>query len=222
MGLSLAVENLAVLGEGGRRILAVEGLSLAPGESLGVRGPSGAGKTTLLYAVAGLAARASGAVRWGDTDVLTLSGGRRARFRRENIGFIFQDFLLFEEMTAAANAALASAFAPAPRRRTIAERAQRELAALGVPDGRRRARTYSGGERQRICLARALSTEPGVILADEPTASLDRAMKDRLVADLASLTRGKGASLIAVSHDAMLLDAMDRVITIENGELVPS
>jgi putative ABC transport system ATP-binding protein len=221
MGLPLAISDLKVFGDRGRTLLDVPVLSLGAGECLGVRGPSGAGKSTLLYALAGLARSASGRVDWGGTDVVALSAGRRARFRRENVGFVFQDFLLFEELGAVANAAVHAAFAGG-RRRALSEKARRELQNLSVPvDGGRRAQTYSGGERQRISLARALANDPGVILADEPTASLDKETKDRLVDDLVRLVREKGKTLVAVSHDRELIARMDRTITIENGQVVP-
>jgi len=221
MGLALQIEDLSVYGDAERRLLHVPALTLGAGECLGVRGPSGAGKSTLLYALAGLARRATGAVRWGDTDVVALSPGGRARFRRDNVGFVFQDFLLFEELGAVSNAAVHSAFVPGGRRRLVTGRAHEELKALGVPLERtRRVRTYSGGERQRISLARALANDPGVILADEPTASLDKANKDRLIEDLARLVREEGKSMVAVSHDRELLQRMDRNLTIEDGEVV--
>lgn len=216
---TLTIEDLTVEGDDGRRILSVAALSLEPGQSLGVSGPSGAGKSTLLYALAGLLPRAAGAVRWGETDMLALRRGRRAAFRRRNMGFVFQEPMLFEEMGASANAALVSAFSRARDRRAIERRGDERLAALGVPAGVRRAGTFSGGERQRIALARALANEPAIVLADEPTASLDRATADRLIADLGAFTKQNDRSLIAVSHDPALLAAMDRVVTIENGTL---
>ncbi|MCF3935497.1 ATP-binding cassette domain-containing protein [Acuticoccus sp. M5D2P5] len=220
MGLPLEIADLAVWADGGRRLLSIEALALAPGACLGVAGPSGAGKSTFLYALAGLSPRATGRIGWGEVDLLALSRGRRAAFRRDNMGFVFQDFLLFEELGATANAALLGAFLPARRRGALAARARAELAALNVPlDPPRRVRTYSGGERQRVALARALANDPGVILADEPTASLDRETKDRLVDDLTREVRASGKTMIAVSHDRALLDRMDRVLTIENGEV---
>jgi len=221
MGLPLAVSDLAVFGEGGRRLLSVPHLALGAGECLGVTGPSGAGKSTLLYALAGLARRATGCIVWGDTDLIGLSAGRRAGFRRRNVGFVFQDFLLFEELGPLANASVHAAFAPGVRRRDVVSRARAELDNLAVPVTRgRRAQTYSGGERQRISLARALANDPGVILADEPTASLDKDTKDRLIGDLVRLVREKGKTMVAVSHDRELIARMDRALLIENGELV--
>ena len=220
MGLPLEVANLRVAGSQGRTILAIDSLTLAPGESLGVRGPSGAGKSTLLCALAGLLRRAEGRVAWGETDLLALRPGARTRFRRERMGLVFQEALLFEELGARANAALAAGYAPHARRRGMAARAREELARLCVPAGRRRVSTFSGGERQRIAIARALCAAPAVLLADEPTASLDRETGASLVADLLARTRRDGVSFIAVSHDDALLDAMDRVVTIKSGELV--
>lgn len=220
MALSLAVDELEVTGEGGRRILAIEHLATPAGSCLGVKGPSGAGKSTFLFAIAGLLKAAKGRVSWGETEMTALPQGARARFRREHFGFVFQDPLLFEEMGASANASLAAAFLPKARRNGVRATADDALRTLSVPRGRRRADTFSGGERQRIALARALAADAGVILADEPTASLDRQTRDRLVGDLMELVRKDGKSLIAVSHDVDLLGVMDRVVTIENGALV--
>jgi ABC-type lipoprotein export system ATPase subunit len=120
---------------------------------------------------------------------------------------IFQDFLLFEELGALDNAALAAAFAPRADRGPLRQRAADWLDRLGLGQaGTRRADSFSGGERQRIAVARALSNDPAVILADEPTASLDRASADRLIDDLAAL-RATGRTLIAVTHDAALAHA---------------
>ena len=219
MGLSLAVSSL-VVSASDRRLVAVADFAAAPGECVGIRGPSGAGKSTFLYAIAGLIPDARGRVAWGERDILAIRSGARARFRRDNVGLVFQDFLLFEELGAEANAAICAAFSPRRRRAPLRRRASERLAELGVPAGRRAARTFSGGERQRIALARALAADPGVILADEPTASLDAVARAHIVDDLVGAARGGGKTLIAVSHDDALLAAMDRVVTIENGALV--
>lgn len=219
MGLSLAVEALAVEVDG-RRLLSVPHFAAAAGACVGIRGPSGAGKSTFLYAISGLLERPAGTVMWGRTELFALSPNRRARFRRDNVGLVFQDFMLFEELGAAANAALGAAFAPRAAREAIRARSRERLADLGVPLGPRAVRTYSGGERQRIALARALAADPGVILADEPTASLDAEAKTHLIADFVSAVRHGGKTLIAVSHDPALLEAMDRVFTIADGEIV--
>ena len=220
MALALTIAGLAVTAASGRPLLGVPALGLAPGATLGVRGPSGAGKSTFLFALAGLTENATGAVCWGDTDLLALSSEARAGFRRRHIGMIFQDFLLFEELSAAANAALPGAYASRVRQPVIRRTADTVLARLGIAHGARTVESFSGGERQRVAIARALAADPGIILADEPTASLDRATADALIADLTALARDTGKTLIAVSHDPAVHARMDRVIEIIDGRIV--
>jgi putative ABC transport system ATP-binding protein len=215
----LAVRDLEVRAPDGRVLLRVGRLELAPGAALGVRGPSGAGKSTLVNALAGLTPIASGALDWGGTDLARLSERARDAFRARTIGMIFQDFLLIEELDALGNAALPAAWAPRPERAAIRARAAEALERLGVPPGARDVAAMSGGERQRIAAARALAVDPAVILADEPTASLDRAAADRLVADLLALARENGRTVIAVSHDPAVTGAMDRVVEVVDGRL---
>ena len=220
MGLPLEIDGLIVTGDGRRTILSVDRLALAPGEAIGVRGPSGAGKSTLLYALAGLVPIASGSVCWGEADLAGMTDGARSAFRRDRIGMVFQDYLLFEELTPLANASLASAYAPARARASIGERAGGMLERLGIaPRGGRTVASFSGGERQRVAVARALATDPDIVLADEPTASLDRASADRLIEDLVRLARDGGKTLVAVSHDPALHARMDRVVDVVDGRL---
>jgi len=221
-GLPLEVSGLEVRAASGRVLVAVPHLAVAAGEAVALRGPSGAGKSTLLYALAGLVRAQAGAVRWDGQDLAAMAEARRAAFRRDNVGFVFQDHLLFEELSAAGNAALAAAYAPRGARARIREAAQAGLARMGLgAAGRRRAATLSGGERQRVAMARALAADPGIVLADEPTASLDRANADRLIADLVGLARAAGRTLIVVSHDAHMHAAADRVIDMADGRLAP-
>lgn len=220
MTLPLRLEDLTVTAPGGRVLLTAGRFSAAPGEAIGLRGPSGAGKSTFLYALAGLQPRMTGKVQWGETDLGVLKDGARARFRREHVGLIFQDFLLFEELSALGNATLATAFAPPDRRRSIRQTAGQFLSRLKVPSDRRTVDSFSGGERQRTAIARALAHQPSIILADEPTASLDRATADLLITDLIGLARAENKTLITVSHDRHLLDCMDRVIDIADGRLM--
>ena len=109
----LAVRDLTVRTRDGRVILRADRLDVAAGEALGIRGPSGAGKSTLLHAIAGLIAPATGSIRWGDLELAGLPEARRDAFRRTTIGLVFQEFLLFEELSALGNAAVAAAYAPA-------------------------------------------------------------------------------------------------------------
>ncbi|KGF66753.1 ABC transporter ATP-binding protein [Hoeflea sp. BAL378] len=218
-GLPLEVSNLSVTGAGGRVLVRAESLTIAPGESIGIRGPSGAGKSTLLYALAGLQPTARGVIRWGAADLVALGESERARFRRDHIGLVFQDFLLFEELTAQGNAALAAAFGARGGAASIRSRAGAVLERLGIGDTARTVDSFSGGERQRVAIARALANDPAIILADEPTASLDRDTADRMIDDLVDLARTGGKTLIAVSHDRTLLERMDRLVEVIDGRL---
>ncbi|WP_308917261.1 ABC transporter ATP-binding protein [Jannaschia sp. LMIT008] len=219
MTLPLAVRDLRVASAGGRALLDVPALDLPAGALVGVRGPSGAGKTTLLHALAGLL-EADGTVRWGETELLALGAEGRAAFRARSLGLVFQDFLLFEELGALENASVAAMFAAPVARQAIRDRAADGLRGLGIdPDDARPVSSHSGGERQRIAVARALAGGAGLLLADEPTASLHRDAADRLVDDLIRLVRETGATLIAVSHDETLIARMDRVLTIADGRI---
>ncbi|WP_319529981.1 ATP-binding cassette domain-containing protein [uncultured Cohaesibacter sp.] len=219
--LSLHVRDLAVSGERDRLLLSVDALDVAPGETLGIRGPSGAGKSTLLFALAGLANISSGQVRWGDEALEQLGEEARARFRRQSLGLIFQDFLLFEELDALANATIATGYFEARHHADLRRGASAMLDRLRIPQGGGRTiASFSGGERQRVAIARALAHDPAVILADEPTASLDRATADQLIDDLIALVRDQNKTLIVVSHDLHLHERMDRVIEIVDGKMV--
>ncbi|MCT4558937.1 MAG: ATP-binding cassette domain-containing protein [Pelagimonas sp.] len=232
MGLSLEINNLLITSTGGRVLLDLPELTLSAGQSLGIRGASGAGKSTLLMALAGLAERATGRVFWGDNDLLSLSTRGKDRFRAKHIGMIFQDFLLFDELDILSNAALPALFAPRADRAAIRTHAAEHLTKLGLSglDAQRNTRdsmqgqglqTLSGGERQRVAVARALAQDAPILLADEPTASLDRRTADALIHDLSRVNRDQGKTLITVSHDPALLARMDRVITLDQGRIVP-
>ncbi|MCB1835592.1 MAG: ATP-binding cassette domain-containing protein, partial [Geminicoccaceae bacterium] len=132
-----------------------------------------------------------------------------------------QDYHLFEELSALGNAGLAASFAPAADREHIRRGAGQWLDRLGLGGmGGRSVASFSGGERQRIAVARALAGEPPIVLADEPTASLDRAAADALAGDLAGLGRSGKRTLIAVTHDAALASLLDRQLTIVDGRIV--
>lgn len=218
-GFSLSVRDLKVTGDGGRLLLSLPALDVSPGSLVGIRGPSGAGKSTFLFAIAGMMESAKGCVRWNDVDILSLSPARRGAFRAANIGMIFQDFLLFEELSAQENAALPALFAPRPARAAIESRSAGLLARLGLKSDDRTVATFSGGERQRVGVARALANDGPVLLTDEPSASLDRAAADALTVDLFAEARRRGQTVMAVSHDENLLSQTDRVIEFADGEL---
>lgn len=221
MSLGLEVRLLEVKSPEGRILLDLPHLNVPPGQLLAIRGASGAGKSTFLHAAAGLLQPSQGRLRWGTADLAAMSEAGRAAFRRENLGLVFQDFMLFEELTSLGNAALAAAFAGPKDRPAIVARARHWLGQLGVTcDGGRTASTFSGGERQRIAVARALAADPAVLLADEPTASLDRKAADKLAADLISLSRREGRTFIAVTHDEDFARQFDRTIVLADARIV--
>ncbi|MEC9199362.1 MAG: ATP-binding cassette domain-containing protein [Pseudomonadota bacterium] len=218
-GLPLSISGLEVRDPSGRVLLGIPGFAAPAGALIGVRGPSGAGKSTFLYALAGLSEHTRGTLRWGDTELLALNSGQRTAFRAESIGMIFQDFLLFEELDALGNAGVTALFHPRGERKALRERAWLHLSRLGLPEAAREVSSFSGGERQRVAVARAMASGAPILLADEPTASLDRAAADRLIDDLITLVRETGVTLVAVSHDPHLIARMGTVLTITDGAL---
>ena len=220
----LAVTGLVVARDGAtpaaaRRILDGVDLVLEPGAVVAVTGPSGAGKTTLLHAIAGLLVPSAGSVRWGDLDVGALTEARRDRWRRDTVGLVFQDFQLVPELGVLDNILMplhCDHWRVPPARRAEA----RALAArVGLDDPARRAAVLSRGEQQRAAIARALVRRPALLVADEPTASLD-AVNGAAAADLLiGAARADAASLLIVSHDRALLDRADRVYHLEAGRL---
>ena len=218
-GCGLTISDLVVRGQDDRVLLSLPRLEAEAGALIGVRGPSGAGKSTLLYAIAGLIEEATGGVRWGDVDILGLQPAARTAFRAANVGMIFQDFLLFEELDGLENAAVTALFRPRHERAALRARAADRLSRLGLMAKPRPVASFSGGERQRVAIARAMAANAPILLADEPTASLDRAAADRLIEDLVTLAREAGTTLIVVSHDPHLIARMDRVLTIQDGKL---
>ncbi len=221
MGLPLAVRALVLTGDEGERILHVPVLDISAGTAVALRGPSGAGKSTFLHAASGLRDVSSGTVEWDGRNIAALGAERRAAFRREALGIVFQDHLLFEELDALGNASIATGFARRRDRAAIRERARTALDRLGIAQAEgRRVASFSGGERQRVAVARALAAGPKVLLADEPTANLDRETADRLIEDMVGLTREQGLTLLVASHDPNLIARMDRVLEVRDGTVV--
>ncbi|MEL6549830.1 MAG: ATP-binding cassette domain-containing protein [Pseudomonadota bacterium] len=215
----LKVCDLKVVARSGRLILDVPELGLAAGATLGIQGASGAGKSTLLKALMGRAERTEGEIHWGDTDLLSLRAPARARFRAERIGVIFQDYLLFDELSAPSNAGIQALFRPRSERREIARAAQGLLETVEITEEKRPVASFSGGERQRVALARALAHRPDIILADEPTASLPAVAGAALIDTLLGEVRARDATLIVVSHDSAVLTRMESVVTLDHGRL---
>lgn len=202
----------------GRTVTALDTvtLDLPPAELVVVRGPSGCGKSTLLNLIGLLDRPDEGSLRVAGVELTTLDATGAARFRREHIGFLFQDGGLIEPMTVAANVSAPLVYRETPRR----ERARLVVAALervGLADRSESAvAELSGGERQRVGLARALVATPGLLICDEPTAALDEGNSIEIAALLAERAR-EGCTVICSSHDPVLIQHAGLLITLRHG-----
>src|SRR3990172_7860285 len=191
-------------------------LEVARGEWVSVMGPSGSGKTTLLNILGGLDQPTSGRLEINGTEGTRLSPKELAHFRRETVGLVFQQFHLVPYLTALENVMLAQYF------HSIADEAEARTALEAVGLGERLHHLpaqLSGGEQQRVCIARALINQPRLILADEPTGNLDAA-NEEIVLDILRQLHVKGHTLVIVTHDARVGRLADRLITLEHGRVV--
>jgi putative ABC transport system ATP-binding protein len=201
---------------GGVEVLHDVSLDVDPGERLLVRGPSGSGKTTLFHVLALLLAPTSGTLRVDGADAADLGERGRARLRRETVGVIFQDFQLVPDLTARENAAVPQEHAGHRDEAWLDEL----FARLDLTDrATRYPATLSGGEKQRVAVARALANRPGVVLADEPTGQLDPATADRVMELLGSLQADTGTALVVVSHDRGLGAPFESTVRLSDGGL---
>ncbi len=200
-------------GSGPTRVEVLRALDLqvARGELLAVVGPSGVGKSTLLHLIGLLDRQEAGSLELDGADVTPLDGERRARLRNSTIGFVFQHHYLLDELDARDNVALPLRIGGQSRRRARA-RADQLLAAVGLSE---RARHFpdqlSGGEQQRVAVARALAAEPRLLLADEPTGNLDRPNSERLFDLVRELHLMEGLTSIIVTHNELMARRCDRV-----------
>ena len=158
-------------------------------------------------------------MRWGETDLARLGEGARDAWRRRNVGFVFQDFHLVPGLSILNNVLVSCYFDGLRPDPAVAERAAALLDAFAVPTARRRVVDLSRGEQQRVAVARALLRRPPVVVADEPTASLDAATGEQVIELLVQGAREVGATLLAVTHDAALIAAVDAVHHLEHGRL---
>lgn len=219
-GLTLSGVTLR-LGDGDSIVTALDAVDLRvrPGELVAVVGPSGAGKSSLLAVAGALTTPDEGDVMVDGIPIGTLGRSAKARFRRSRIGFVFQSGNLIPALTAVDQLRLAVDIAG----RGLGSRDPLELLAeVGMAEkARRRPHELSGGERQRVGIARALMTSPTLLLVDEPTAALDRARSQEVVALLARETAHAGVATVMVTHDHDVLHHCDHVVEMVDGRLSP-
>ena len=201
---------------GGSRIEVLRGIDLeiSAGETVFLCGASGAGKTTLLYTLAGLETPESGEVMFEDTSLYALSGNALARLRNQRMGFVFQSYFLLPELTALENVLVPAMI----RGQDAKQRALDLLDRVGLADrAAHLPAELSGGEQQRVAIARSLINDPAILFADEPTGNLDSKNGAVIISLLLDLARMDKRSLVVVTHDDHLAQSGDRLVRIEDG-----
>jgi putative ABC transport system ATP-binding protein len=215
--MQLSIQDLTVeYRSGGDTVRPIDSLSLDidDGELVLLLGPSGSGKTTLLSALAGLLTPTSGTIRLDDVEVTSLRRRALTKYRQSGVGVVFQSFNLVASLTARENVA-APLVAAGARRWEALERADDLLRSLDLGERMyHRPAKLSGGQQQRVAIARALGAKPGLVLADEPTAHLDRVQVDGVLSLLRSIA-APGRIVIATTHDDRMLPIADRVIHLD-------
>jgi lipoprotein-releasing system ATP-binding protein len=209
---------------GSQRLIVLRDLDLAvgAGEMVAIVGASGVGKSTLLHVLGGLDAVDQGTIAIDSIDLTTLADGERVAFRNKHVGFVFQFHHLLPEFTAAENAEMPMRIA---RSRTADARARADelLRRVGLGDRlTHRPGMLSGGEQQRVAVARALIMRPSVLLADEPTGDLDEQTAEALHALLREMHAAYGLTSIIATHNLRLAAACDRTLRLEGGRLIPA
>ena len=222
MSVAVSVRGLVrSFREAGRTVEVLRGveLDLAPGELVAVVGPSGSGKSTLLHLLGGLDRPDAGSIEVGGRRVDRLDPAERARFRNRTVGFVFQFHQLLSDFTALENVALPGRIAGLPAER-LERRAGSLLAEVGLADRRDHFPSQlSGGEQQRVALCRALSLEPPLVLADEPTGNLDPAAGELVFDLLERLVAVHGTTGLVVTHNRDLARRCARILVLEGGTL---
>jgi putative ABC transport system ATP-binding protein len=193
-------------------------LTVPSGQRLAIVGPSGSGKSTLLGLIAGLDAPSTGSISIDGIDVTALGEDQLAKLRGAKIGFVFQSFHLIPSLTALENILVPMEIAG---RRDAFARARALLAEVDLVDrGHHYPSQLSGGEQQRIAIARALSNEPVIVLADEPTGNLDTATGHHIIELLLGINRTRGTTLVVVTHDAEIAQMADARVFLRDGRIV--
>lgn len=194
--------------------------SVEKGEFVGIMGASGSGKTTLLNCISTIDRVAAGHIYVGDKDITTIRGNELNKFRREELGFIFQDFNLLDTLTGYENIALALSIQNV-KPKEIDGRIQEVAKRLGIEEVLNKySYQMSGGQKQRVAAARALITNPKLILADEPTGALDSKSSRYLLESMKEMNEGLAATILMVTHDAFTASYASRVIFIKDGKII--
>jgi putative ABC transport system ATP-binding protein len=216
----IAVNHVSmVLSAAGRSVTILDDVTMAipAKQTVAIVGPSGSGKSTLLGLMAGLDRPTAGSIELDGTDITRMSETAMARFRREKIGYIFQSFHLIPTLTARENVAVPLELGGDPE---AGARAVELLAAVGLSD---RMDHYpvqlSGGEQQRVAVARAYACRPPILLADEPTGNLDTTTGAQVIDLLLMLHRDHGTTLVLVTHDPSLAGSMERIVSLRDGRI---
>jgi putative ABC transport system ATP-binding protein len=209
--------------QGDEEIVALSHATLSVGddEIVALVGPSGSGKTTLLSIAGGLLAATDGTVIVGAHDLSSYSAKELTRFRRDEVGFVFQAVNLVPFLTARENVMIAAELAGRGRKAQARTRADQLLEELGLAErGDNLPSQLSGGERQRVAIGRALMNQPELILVDEPTSALDTKLGEQVMALIVREVKSRGTAAVIVTHDTRMTHFCDRVLTITDGELL--
>ncbi|MXO85437.1 ATP-binding cassette domain-containing protein [Altererythrobacter aurantiacus] len=207
--------------QGGVRIDVLRGidLSVGSGEIVALLGPSGSGKSTMLQAVGLLEGGFGGRIAIAGEEASQMPADERTRLRRNYLGFVYQFHHLLPDFNATENVVLPQLVKGTPRP-DAEERARSLLTSLGLQERMdHRPSQLSGGEQQRVAVARALANRPHLVLADEPTGNLDEATSDRVLAQFLELVRGEGSAALVATHNERLAAKMDRVVRLHDGML---
>lgn len=207
--------------QGGQRIDVLRGVNLdiMPGEVVALLGPSGSGKSTMLQAVGLLEGGFEGSIAIAGERAESLASDQRTRVRREHLGFVYQFHHLLPDFNATENVVMPQMVAGTGRE-VANDRAESLLSSLGLAHRlTHRPSQLSGGEQQRVAVARALANQPTLVLADEPTGNLDEATADTVLSQFLELVRGEGSAALIATHNERLAKRMDRVVRLHEGVL---
>lgn len=215
----IKIKNVEVkYNDNGQEILALKLKRLILGDEKHIAfvGASGSGKTTLFNLISGMILPTNGSIEVNDVEITSLTESERDLFRANHIGYIFQDFNLFNEFTVLQNVIIPLSFSKVYSKKEMNEIAQNVLEQVGMKEKmNQKVKTLSGGEKQRVAIARSIANAPDIILADEPTGNLDYKNGAKIMELLKSLAKEKKATLIVITHNNSQLDMFDEVVDIE-------